>query len=198
MKKRNLPILLALDPSVRSMGWATVNLNEAMGNDYYDIKNNGLWNYELITMHPTKSIQYRWEQAFLQLEESLALEGIVPTHFASEWPTFFNSMRGKIAAQENHTLNLSSMVGYLAGKLNFKNEHIVLWTPMQWKGTTPKNVTRNQFVHYFGEGAKRLARTASDDVIDAIMIARYWLTIYDRKKFYWQNQQPVKEVIWKS
>lgn len=187
MKK---PILLALDPSIRSMGWALVNLNEAEGNDYYDIGNKGLWNYELITMHPTKSIQYRWEQAFLQLEAAFELQGVIPTHLASEWPMFFNTMRGKIAAQKNHTLNLSSMVGYLAGKLNVKNEHIVLWTPMQWKGTAPKNVTRNQFIYYFGESAKPLAKTASDDVIDAIMIARYWLTIYDRKRFYWQNHKP--------
>jgi hypothetical protein len=169
------------------MGWAVVDLNKAQGGDHYDIGNKRLWNYELITMHPTKSIQYRWEQAHLQLEAAFELQGVVPTHLCSEWPMFFNTMRGKIAAQKNHTLNLASMVGYLAGKFNFRNEHIVLWTPMQWKGTAPKSVTRNQFIHYFGEDAKRIAKTASDDVIDAIMIARYWLTIYDRKRFYWQN-----------
>jgi Holliday junction resolvasome RuvABC endonuclease subunit len=186
-KEKDLPVLLALDPSVRSMGWATVNLNNAEG-DHYDLENPLVWNYGLITMEPTKQVQYRWEQAKKQLEEALGLDELTPTHFASEWPTFFNSMKGRIAAQENYTVGLAGIVGYLAGVFKFKGEHIVLWTPQQWKGNTPKNVTRNQFVLYFGDYGKQLAKTASDDVIDAIMIARHWLTLYDRERFYWQKQ----------
>lgn len=182
------PILLSIDPSVRSMGWATVNLNNAQGNDWYDINNIDLWNYSLITMEPTKHIQYRWEQAVQQLRETFEVDGVVPTHFAAEWPMFFNSMKGRIAAQENYTVGLASMVGYIAAAFEFDSRHITLWTPAQWKGMTSKAVTRNRFLMYFGEGARSLARTASDDVIDAIMIARYWLTIYDRKKFRWQHK----------
>lgn len=181
------PILLAIDPSVRSLGWATVNLNKANGNDYYDIGNVEMWNYGLITMESTNHIQFRWKQAVVQLREAFELDGIMPTHYAAEWPMFFNSMKGRIAAQENYTVGLASMVGYIAAAFEFKVTYITLWTPAQWKGMASKSITRNQFVMYFGDSAKQLARTASNDVIDAIMIARYWLTLYDRKRFRWQH-----------
>ena len=37
--KADLPILLAIDPSVRNLGWCCVNLNNAVGGDYYDLEN---------------------------------------------------------------------------------------------------------------------------------------------------------------
>ena len=81
------------------------------------------------------------------------------------------------------------MVGYIAGQFNFHPSTIALWTPMQWKGSVPKHVTINKFVKVFGKPAERLARILSDDVIDAIMIARYWLTLYDRQLFRWQRTE---------
>lgn len=199
-KDLNLPVLLAIDPSVRSLGWAIVNLNRAVGNDYYDLENQELWIYGLVTMESTRQIdpslvKWRWEEAAAVINATFELEGIRPTHLASEWPTFFNSMEGRIAAQQNYTLGLASMVGYIAAAFEFRSEYIALWTPYQWKRNAPKNVTRNQMTIYFGDAGKTLARTASDDVIDAIMIARYWLTLYDRKKFRFQNQPEPEEVI---
>lgn len=189
------PILLAVDPSVRSLGWATVNLNYAQGNDYYDISNANLWNYGPVIINPTKDIRYRWEQAEKQLRSAFELDDIRPTHYAAEWPTFMNSMKGKIAAQQNYTLGLASMVSYIAAAFEIRSENITLWTPMQWKGMTPKSVTRNRFLMYFGSAAKQIARAANDDVIDAIMIARLWLTLYDRKKFRWQHPIEKQELI---
>jgi hypothetical protein len=190
-----LPILLAIDPSVRSLGWAIVNLNKVEGTDYYDLTTEGLWDYGLVKMESTRGvdpsiIKHRWKQAFYQIKANMDLEDIEPTHFASEWPTFFNSTKGYLAATQNYTVGLASMVGYLAGQFNFKAAHITLWTPLQWKGSVPKYVTRNRFVQYFGEPAEKLAQRLSDDVIDAIMIARYWLSLYEREKFRWQHIEP--------
>lgn len=208
-KMSDLPILLAIDPSVRSLGWAIVNLNKIKDKysddigrirsgrevdltGYCDLSIEGLWSYDRVQMQSTKGVdpsivKYRWKEAFTGIRAYMDLEGIEPTHFASEWPTFFNSTKGYIAATQNYTVGLASMVGYLAGQFNFKSEHITLWTPLQWKGSVPKHVTANRFIQAFGESAEKLSRILSDDIIDAIMIARYWLTLYERQKFRWQN-----------
>lgn len=197
--KDELPILLAIDPSVRNLGWAIVNLNKMhwsavddVSNNYYDLTIEGLWSYGLVQMESTRGvdpsiIKHRWKQAFYEIKAYMDLEDIEPTHFASEWPTFFNSTKGYIAATQNFTVGLASMVGYLAGQFNFKADNMTLWTPMQWKGTVPKYVTRNRFIQTFGKPGEKQARILSDDIIDAIMIAKYWLTLYDRQKFRWQH-----------
>jgi hypothetical protein len=79
------------------------------------------------------------------------------------------------------------MVGYIAASFRFRASNITLWTPQQWKGSVPKNITKNRFVNYFGEPAEKLVRILSDDVVDAIMIARYWLQLYEGEKFRWQH-----------
>lgn len=198
--KEELPILLAIDPSVRSLGWAIVNLNKLEDTNYYDLQVEGLWSYGLVQMQSTKGIdpsiiKHRWKQAFYEIKAYMDLEGIEPTHFASEWPTFFNSTKGYLAATQNFTVGLASMVGYLAGQFNFKAHHITLWTPLQWKGSVPKHITRHRFIQVFGQPAEKLARILSDDIIDAIMIARYWLTLYDRQKFRWQHIEGKANIV---
>lgn len=187
------PVLLSIDPSVRSLGWTVVNLNHADGKDYLDLDNQLLWTFGLVQMESTRQVdpsilKWRWQEAFVNLKASFELDGNSPTHFASEWPMYFDSLKGRIAAQQNYTLGIASMVGYLAAAFEFNPAHIALWTPLQWKGNQPKSVTRNRFVLTFGEAGRKLARMLSDDVIDAIMIARFWLTLYDRKKFSFQHE----------
>jgi hypothetical protein len=194
--KEDLPVLLAIDPSVRNLGWCCVNLNK--GTDLYDIESE-VWDFGLVEMRSENKgvnetiIKFRWRKAYQVLLAALEAEGNEPTHFAAEWPNFFNDIRGRIAAQQGYTLGLASMVGYLAGQFNFRANNITLWTPFQWKGNMSKDVTKERFKLTFGKPAHRLARQLSDDVIDAIMIAKYWLTLYDRKKFRWQYEE--KEVV---
>jgi hypothetical protein len=86
------------------------------------------------------------------------------------------------------------MVGYIAGQFDFKADNIALWTPQQWKGSVPKYVTKNRFMQTFGTPGRKLAGILSDDIVDAIMIAKYWLSLYDREKFRWQHKLLAKEV----
>jgi Holliday junction resolvasome RuvABC endonuclease subunit len=182
----NLPIVLGVDPSVKNLGWAVCNI-ERGSSDYYDL-DGGAWTFGLI--HPKgRNLQYKWKDAFFQLRAILEADDHWPSHFASEWPSFFNSMKGRLAAQQNYTVDIASIVGFLAGQFNFRSENITLWTPNQWKGSVPKYVTEHKFVRVFGQPAKKLVRVLSDDVVDAIMITHFWLTIYDRHKFSWQQYE---------
>lgn len=181
-----LPIVLAIDPSIKNLGWACLNLNKVEDGDYYNLSSEG-WSFGLI--HPKgRNTQHRWKDTYLQLKMVLDEDKQWPTHYASEWPVFFDSTKGRIAAQQNYTIDLAAIVGYIAGQFKFKPDYQTLWTPGQWKGSVPKHVTEHKFVRLFGRSAERLSRTLSNDVIDAIMIAEYWLSIYAKGKFSWQQR----------
>jgi len=194
MSEEELPVLLAIDPSVRDLGWCCVNVNRLDPEDLYNIEaaDREAWSYGICQMASTRQIdpeliKYRWEEAYIELKANLDVYNNVPTYFVSEWPTFFSSERGMIAAQLNYTVGMSSMVGYLAARLGFHPRDITLLTPQRWKGNMSKNVTKERFIKVFGKPAQRLARMLSDDVVDAIMIARLWLTIYEKGNFRWQH-----------
>ena len=52
---------------------------------------------------------------------------------------------------------------------------MTLYTPLEWKGAVPKRVTLYKFERLFGCDPKTVAPHYTDDVIDAIMIAEFWL-----------------------
>jgi hypothetical protein len=181
---RVYPILLAIDPSVNSLGFACYNMGA--GGNQFDL-DSGAWKYG--TIHPVgKYVQHKWRDIYTKLIGRL--EGLTPTHYAAEWPTYFSGQKGMIAAQEGYTIDLAGVVGYLAGRIGFKVDWIALWTPQQWKGSVPKSVTEGKFVRLFGDSAKRaIKRGISGDAIDSIMIAEFWLALYNQGKMSWQHQK---------
>jgi hypothetical protein len=175
------PIVLAIDPSMNNLGWAAHNLN--LGCNRYDIDSDA-WRFGLI--HPkarTTDCQYKWRDAYTKLRS--AVGDWKPTHLASEWPSFYASTKGRIAAMKGYTIDLAGMTAYIAGRLGLPPDFITLWTAQQWKGSVPKHATQAKFLRLFGDGAGTILRNCSHDVIDAIMIAEYWLTLYHREKFTW-------------
>jgi hypothetical protein len=180
------PILLSIDPSVNNLGYALYNMG--VGEEMYNL-NSDAWLYGTVYPHG-KYMQHKWRDAYRQL--GVRLDGLVPTHFASEWPCFFSGEKGRIAAQLGYTIDLAGIVGYLAGRFGVNADWISLWKPQQWKGSVPKYVTERKFVRLFGLGAKKaISRGISNDAIDAIMIAEYWLSLYNRQKFSWQHKKEV-------
>jgi hypothetical protein len=104
----------------------------------------------------------------------------VISHLVVEQPTFFNSEAGRIAAREGHLISLSIMLGYIMGKLELWEPDVTMYTPAQWKGMVPKDVTRKKFFRTFKDAAvmdrwgRRL--TYDHDTVDAIMLLHYFLT----------------------
>jgi hypothetical protein len=184
--KLQLPVVLAIDPSNKDLGFACFDYN--LQSDFYDIGDSLSWTFGLI--HPKGGhIQYKWRDAYFQLKYWLEADKREVTHFVSEWPMFFDSVKGRIAAQQGYTNDIAAIAGYLTGAFNFKPNNVVLWTPMKWKGTATKYATSQKFARIFGERATRLARTLSDDVIDAIMVLEYWHRFYEEGRFDWQKKK---------
>jgi Holliday junction resolvasome RuvABC endonuclease subunit len=162
-------VVLAVDPSVLNFGWACYN-SDFEGR--HRIMSDA-WRFGCI--HPKGADRVaKWNDTLFKLW--FAIQDWPLLHFVAEWPVYFASERGRIAAQKGSTLELAGMVGYLAGRLCMRPDCVTLYTPTQWKGAVPKDATKAKFIRTFGAAARSVAATSPDDTVDAIMLAEHWLT----------------------
>ena len=93
-------------------------------------------------------------------------------HLVYESPNFFSSPRGAIAAKEGYLTDLGIVIGIAIG--TFPKAQIWPYTPQEWKGSVPKEVTYKKFLRTFTDSQK-YAEKANHDLIDAIMLLHYHL-----------------------
>lgn len=84
-----------------------------------------------------------------------------------EWPAFFGSARGQVAAQQGHTINLAGVDGYIAGFFRMPPKSTFLVTANQWKGNLPKEITRRRFFNALG--IKKIFKI-NHNAVDAVML----------------------------
>lgn len=164
-------VILSIDPSTVRVGWASLRLpldaecayRLKAGWQYGSIKLNGD-----ILSDKMRCLDPLFERC-----------GAI-SHLVVELPTFFNSEAGRIAVREGHIIKLSIMLGYIMGRLDLWEPDVTMYTPAQWKGMVPKDVTRKKFFRTFKDAAvmdawgRRL--TYDHDTIDAIMMLHHFLT----------------------
>ena len=180
MTPREAVALLAIDPSTINLGWACCDLARADPKpDIYDVE---LWTSGVI--HPQGlEIQHKWQDAYEQL--AAKLRDHWPTHIVAEQPAFFGSARGRIAARQDHTIRLGQMLAGIVAWFRVPAANVTLLTPMEWKGNLRKDVTRARLEKAFGGDSAEL----SDDEVDAIGLAVFWLRDYLRRR----NGTPLDE-----
>jgi hypothetical protein len=164
-------VILAIDPSTVRVGWATLRL-PLQPEVLYRL--GAGWEYgSMELMGDTLADRMR------SLEPLFEECGAI-SHLVVEKPTFFNSEAGRIAVREGHIIGLSIMLGYIMGKLELWEPNVTMYTPAQWKGMVPKDITRKKFFRTFQDAAgvdRWGARVTYDhDTIDAIMLLRFFLT----------------------
>lgn len=146
-------IILAIDPSAaRRTGWATYNTLTHEW-EWGDIPIEG-FNFKVRCQNLVDSISATVGE-FEQL--------------VCEWPTFYGSQRGHIAAQQGYTINLAGVVMFIAGWFHVAPRDLTLYTAPVWKGSVPKQVTARRFFKIF----KIHPRSISHDTIDAVMMLYY-------------------------
>lgn len=127
--------ILAIDPSVNNIGIAI-----------YDTRTKKLQTY---TLHPNStSLIGKCIQAMVYCR--LRMDGQIIDRLVAEYPTFQGSTKGKIAAQRGYTLDLAFIVGYISASIGLLSKDIHLPTPMQWKGTMPKEAVGHRFQKVYG------------------------------------------------
>jgi hypothetical protein len=80
------------------------------------------------------------------------------------------------------------MIGYIAGRFRLRPLSICLWRSEQWKGFVHTYTIREKFLRLFGSTAQEVIAKHSSETIEAIMLCEFWLTLYHRGKFTWQQQ----------
>jgi hypothetical protein len=173
------PIVLAIAPTPTAIGFAIFNAN--LGTERYDILSPA-WKYG--TIYPkvrAHDPQFLWQDAYSRLRAAIRWQ---PNHLASSWP----GVIARSSSIEASTLATCGMVGYIAGRLGLRPLSINLWKPEQWKGIAPPYSTREKFIRLFGQNAQEVLSSIRLEGLEAIMVGEFWLTLYHRGKFTWQQQ----------
>ena len=164
--------ILAIDPSTVRLGWASLQYPYAAVS-LSKLKEG--WNYGSFEL-PSGTIGTKM-RAVGEFVGRLDV-GAQCVRLVAEMPMFMSSEAGLIAAREGYTINLAMVLGYVIGQMQVPT---TLYTPAQWKGQVPKDVTRKKFFRTFSD-ARDLNDWGDDptydhDCLDAIMILRHWLEL---------------------
>lgn len=135
--------IFSLDPSVNNCGWAVIE--KLYRKDKVIKTDKAQWrygNWKLQGHSFSAKLQEIVEYIILEVDGLSEDEG---DWLLLEWPAYFGSHKGQIAAQMGHTLTLAGIDGYVAGyfRLPWQNFHFI--TANQWKGSVTKNITFMRF-----------------------------------------------------
>lgn len=122
---------LAIDPSIRSCGWAYFGDKKLLGSGTIeDIKE--FPEAADFIVHKLENKIYTLQ---MKTNTSYDLDILV-----IEYPQYERSMRGKVSMAQGHPLNLAYMVGAFVGVFPCKRKFLP--TPPKWKGSLPKAITQ--------------------------------------------------------
>lgn len=157
--------LISIDPSINNVGWAVVaGLERDAETGVWD-DSKALWRYGnwIVSAH---SLQAKWveivEYMIMEFDVNPECDEIV-----LEWPMYFGTEKGQVAAQQGHTLNLAGIDGYIAGYFRLPWRQIHLITAPQWKGSVSKEITKMRF--FRAMGVKHIFKV-DHNAVDAVMM----------------------------
>lgn len=158
-RKHKLRKIIAIDPSVREVGWAVVSNIWRDEDDVWQTDQAewrwGMW--ELSCKQYTFKLRELAE--FIELFAGGLTEDDI---LVGEWPAYFNNMRGNVAAKQGYTIDLAGILCYLAGYFRLPWQSIHFITAAQWKGSLPKEITKMRFFKALGVQAYKVDHNAVD------------------------------------
>lgn len=145
---------LSIDCSVNTVGFATLQISydEQEKQKAFDWQ-YGMWRLE------GDSLLARCLDLCMYVQQSGNADF---SHLIIEWPMFYESTKGQIAAEQSYTINLAAIGAYLAGFFHTPLERVKLVTAPQWKGNASKDVTARRFFRRFGVNHLHVDHNAID------------------------------------
>lgn len=176
--KRELRIL-AIDPSVmQKAGWAVVNM---AWNDLGTlVEESWAWGFWEIS-------GINFQMRCTDLKDYITSDIREFDILVCEWPMFYTSAKGQIAARQGYTVNLAGIAMYIAGWFQVPHRSLFLYTAPDWKGTVKKAVTARKFYRLFGESEMNV----DNNSIDATMM----LVWHCQKQQYTHAHHAARDVI---
>lgn len=161
--------ILSLDPSINSIGWATLPYPYPEG-CLCRLKSGWDFNCFKLQGNTLQEKLIRYQKWLQRLHDKFDI-----IHLIIEEPTFHHSQRGHIAARQGWIIQLGLLVGFTIAFLDAATTHTLI-PPARWKGMVPKAVTFTKFQRTFLDHTNWKWHDSDNDVIDAIMLLHYWLS----------------------
>lgn len=139
--------ILGLDPSIKTVGWSVATIT--------DIEAKFEWG-----MWPLSGLNFLMRCA--DLRDYIISDIGEFDEMVIEWPMFYDSEKGHVAARQGDTINLAGVGMYVAGYFHLPHQKIHLYTAPDWKGTVPKQVTGRRFFQQFGVNYLQVDNNAVD------------------------------------
>jgi hypothetical protein len=179
--------IVSIDPSINDVGWCVVDGLQRDEDGVWDnSKVDWQWGHWKIRGN---SLTYKLREIVEWM--ILSFDGLDADEdwLVLEWPAFFGSARGQVAAQQGHTINLAGVDGYIAGFFRLPPQNIHLVTANQWKGNLPKEITRKRFFHALGQ--KEIFKI-NHNTVDAVMLLHEFCK---RRQIVWKITTTKVELI---
>ncbi len=175
------PTLMAVDPGLEYTGYAVFGASDVA------LKKIVLRAYGTVRA----TVEAPWDVRAVMISSKLfeLWSKFVPVDLALEFPTFQQGERGYAAARSGATLKLAYLCGHIvstwqtfnieAEKLvkRPRNNFPVMFAPVAWKGTMPKDVTQAKCAAIYGV---KKVKGKDHNAIDAIMIGHYYLADHQK------------------
>ena len=149
--------ILSLDPSVNNVGWALLDLGTKE-----EPKEDWAWGTWTLS---GMNFLMRCGDCRTYIAEEIGDFDVM----VIEWPMYYDSAKGAVAAKQGYTINLAGIAMYVAGWFQLPHQNIYLYTAPDWKGTVPKQVTARRFFKLFEVNINEV----DEHAIDAVMMLLY-------------------------
>lgn len=145
---------LSLDCSVNNVGFATLQISydEEQQQKAFDWE-FGVWNLE------GEGLLDRCLDLCHYIQQTNNADF---TDLLIEWPMFYESTKGQIAAQQSYTINLAAVGAFVIGFFHAPLDRVRLITAPQWKGNASKAVTARRFFRRFNINSLHVDHNAVD------------------------------------
>jgi hypothetical protein len=156
--------IVSIDPSVNHVGWAVC---DGLTRDEHGVWDDSAsdWRWGKWDIR-SNSLTYKLREIveWMIIEFDGLTEGDL---LVLEWPAYFGSQKGQVAAQQGHTINLAAVDAYIAGFFRLPPQDVYLLTATEWKGNIPKEITRRRFFRALGQ--KKIFKI-DHNAVDAVML----------------------------
>jgi hypothetical protein len=157
--------IVSIDPSINNVGWALVDGLTRDEHGVWDDSNTS-WRWGDWKIG-SNSLSYKLREiAEWMIVEFDGLDSD-EDWLVLEYPAYFGSAKGQVAAQMGHTLGLATIDGYLPGFFRLPSGSFHFVTANQWKGNLSKEMTRKRFFHRLG--VKQIY-AVNHNAVDAVML----------------------------
>ncbi len=157
--------IISIDPSTINVGWAVIEgLKRHPKTGVWDDR-KAKWRYGNFNLFAL-SLQAKFHEI---AENMIAHFDIDPEEdwLVLEWPMYFGTEKGQVAAQMGYTLNLAGIDGFLMGYFRMPWQQCHFVTAAQWKGSVSKEITKMRF--FRAMGIKQIF-AVDHNAVDAVML----------------------------